>query len=80
MLDEVYLGFSDFDYSSGRGTRIKAAAKEKNGYWVFANNFEDNLPPKGSAFAIAAGPSWLKRDQLVAFRVQPNSQEVRVRL
>ncbi|EGR1479520.1 hypothetical protein D7V19_17910 [Vibrio parahaemolyticus] len=77
MLDEVYLGFSDYDYSSGHGTRIKAAAKENNGYWVFANNFEDNLPPKGKAFAIASGLSWLKKDQLVAFKVQPISQDVR---
>lgn len=77
MSDEMYLGFSDFDYSSGHGTRIKAVAKENDGYWLFANNFEDDLPPKGSAFAIAAGLSWVKRFQLVAFKVQQNSQEVR---
>lgn len=77
MFDEMYLGFSDFDYSSGRGTRIKAIAKEKNGYWGLADNFEDDLPPKGKAFAIAAALSWIKRGQLVAFKVQPNSQEVR---
>ncbi len=72
MSDEMYLGFSDFDYSSGRGTRIKAIAKEKNGYWGLADNFEDDLPPKGKAFAIAAALSWIKRGQLVALKVQPN--------
>jgi hypothetical protein len=77
VLDELYLGFSDFDYSSGRGTRIKALAKDNDGYWKASYNFEEDLPPKGRAFAIAAGLSWVKRDQLVAFKVQPNSQEVR---
>lgn len=77
MLDELYLGFSDYDYSSGRGTRIKALAKENDGYWQTSHNFEEDLPPKGRAFAIAAGLSWVKRGQLVAFKVQPNSQEVR---
>lgn len=61
MLDEVYLGFSDYNYESRRGTRIKAVAKENSGYWVLANTFEDDLPPKGTAFAISPELSWVKK-------------------
>ena len=77
MSEELYLGFSDRDYLPGQGSRIKTVAKLVDGSWKASSTFEDELPPKGSAFAIDPSLSWLQKDQLITFRVKPNHQIVR---
>lgn len=74
MLNAIYLGKSVRDYNSGSKSQIEALAKESGGYWVISDSYKQDLPPNGTAFAYDFSLGWLKRDQLVAFKVQPNSQ------
>ncbi|MDT3322027.1 hypothetical protein Q4Q52_20030 [Shewanella sp. SP1S2-4] len=74
MLDEVYLGKSVRDYNSGSKSQIEALAKESGGYWVISDSFKYDLPPNGTAFAYDFSLRWIKSDQLITFKVQPNSQ------
>ncbi|HBC3434439.1 TPA: hypothetical protein KDY11_002536 [Vibrio parahaemolyticus] len=74
MLDEIYLGRGVRDYNSGSKSQVEALAKEYGGYWVKSDSFKHDLPPNGTAFAYDFSLDWLKRNQIVAFKVQPNSQ------